>query len=179
MVMGTPCRRPSSLPLARCLSAACAAFSASSLRSTTTAFSRGLTARIRSRCTSTVSTAEIAPLRIAAAVSTADHCQTGPFGRRAVAALRGAGFLTVFLTAFATAILRAVLVLTEVFVTFLATLFFFVAVFFATPHLQKIARRRLWRSRERVQARFCMARRRDALPRAGARDAHEPLAPLS
>src|SRR5437763_4441330 len=142
MVMGTPCRRPSSPPLARCLSAACAAFRASSLRSTTTAFSPGLTARMRSRCASTVSTAEIAPLRIAAAVSTADHCQAGPFGRCALADLRGATFVTVFFAVFATAPLRAVFFLLEIFVPVLAMFFvlpvFLLAVLFATSRLLKL-----------------------------------------
>src|SRR6478735_9668878 len=82
MVIGTPCSGPSSAPLACALSAAFAALSASSERSTTTAFSFGLTARMRSIWTLVTSTAEIAPARIAPAVSNADHCQTGPLGRR-------------------------------------------------------------------------------------------------
>src|SRR5579872_5677950 len=93
MVIGTPCSGPSSAFRERALSAAFAAFRASSVRSTTTALSLGLTACIRSICACTTSTAEAAPERIAAAVSTADHCQTGPFGRPADAALRGEGFL--------------------------------------------------------------------------------------
>src|SRR6478736_5383191 len=81
MVIGTPCSRPNSLPLARALSAAFAALSASSERSTTTALSFGLTARIRAIWTCVTSTAEIAPERIAAAVCKADHCQTGSLGK--------------------------------------------------------------------------------------------------
>src|SRR4051794_29287824 len=162
MVMGTPCRRPSSLPLARCLSAACAAFSASSLRSTTTAFSLGLTARIRSRCASTVSTPEIAPARIAAAVSTADHCQAGPLGRgalrRGLFVLRG----VVFLAGLASGLLRAKAVLPDVFANaFFEALFFLATVFFATSHLLKLRGRRLRREIRPVQRRFRMAHRRD------------------
>src|SRR5882757_6903932 len=84
MVIGTPCSGPSSLPLACALSAAFAALSASSERSTTTALSFGLTARMRPIWTFVTSTAEIAPERIAAAVCNADHCQTGPLGKRSL-----------------------------------------------------------------------------------------------
>src|SRR6266496_3086627 len=42
------------------------------------------------------STEEIAPERMAAAVSTADHCQTGPLGSSTLADLRGAAFLNTF-----------------------------------------------------------------------------------
>src|SRR5260363_375357 len=107
MVTGTPCRRP---VLLRDLSAARAAFRASSERSTTTALSFGLTSAMRAICASVTSTEETAPERIAAAVSTADHCQTGPFGRRGFAAAAfadnvgcglalGAGFFTAALAA--------------------------------------------------------------------------------
>src|ERR1700722_4338688 len=92
MVMGTPCSGPSSRPFARALSAAMAALRASSERSTTTALSFGLTLRMRSRCASRTSTAAIAPERIAAAVSPADHCQTGPLGGRILADLFDAAF---------------------------------------------------------------------------------------
>src|SRR5882757_9741541 len=90
MVIGTPCSRPSSVPFALALSAAFAVLSASSERSTTTALSFGLTARIRAMWASVTSTDEIAPARIAAAVSSAVHCQTGPLG---TAGLRDAALL--------------------------------------------------------------------------------------
>ncbi|BAR57456.1 hypothetical protein NK6_4288 [Bradyrhizobium diazoefficiens] len=96
-----------------------------------------------------------------------------------MADLRGAAFLTDFFASFATAPLRAVAFLLEVFVTFLETLFFLLAVFFATPHLLKLRRggygdhatvyRRV--SAWRVVATLCHG--------PGARDAHEPLRPLS
>src|SRR5579859_6201634 len=93
MVIGTPCSGPSSAFRERALSAAFAAFRASSVRSTTTALSLELMARIRAMCAWTTSTAEVAPERIAAAVSVADHCQAGPFGRPADAVLRGRAFV--------------------------------------------------------------------------------------
>ncbi|MGY3645292.1 hypothetical protein ACVWWR_002884 [Bradyrhizobium sp. LM3.2] len=82
----------------------------------------------------------MAPERIAAAVSTADHCQAGPLGRRGADDLRGVAFLTGFVAAFANTLLRTVLVLPEVFAAFFAALFFLVAVFFATSRLLKLRR---------------------------------------
>ena len=58
-----------------------------------------MTARIRARCASTTSTEEIAPERIAAAVSTADHCQTGPLGGRGLVDFFDADFFAAFLAA--------------------------------------------------------------------------------
>jgi hypothetical protein len=69
-------------------------------------------------------------------VSTADHCQAGPLGRRA-ADLRDDGdaaFFVVFV-----ALLVSVALLLEVFDAFFEALFFF-AVFFATSHLLKLRR---------------------------------------
>jgi len=57
----------------------------------------------------------MAPERIAAAVSTADHCQAGPLGRRGVDDLRGVACLTGFVAAFATLPLRTALFLLEDF----------------------------------------------------------------
>src|SRR4051794_21208197 len=82
----------------------------------------------------------MAPERIAAAVSTADHCQAGPLGRRGADDLRGAARLTGFVAAFASLPLRTAIALPEVFAAFLAALFFLVAVFFATSHLLKLRR---------------------------------------
>ena len=116
------------LPLpGRALSAAFAALSASSDRSTTTALSFGLTSRIRAICASTTSTEEIAPERIAAAVCNADHCQTGPLGGRALADFRETGFFC----AFAPACGRADFFVDFFGIAFVAPLFRLTTVFFA------------------------------------------------
>src|SRR4051812_19855198 len=128
MVIGTPCSRPNSAPFAFALSAAFAALRASSDRSTTTALSFGLTERIRWIWVSVTSSDEIAPERIAAAVSDADHCQIGPLGRR-ILARRGAAFLAAL--AFASLLW---LFLAKLFGAVLfEMLFFLMTVFLATP----------------------------------------------
>src|SRR4030081_1972269 len=127
MVIGTPCSRPSSPPLARALSAALAALSASPERSTTTALSFGLTARMRARWASVTSRQETTPDRIAAAVSTADHCQIGASGRCALAAFRNTDFLAGFAAP-----------PTPVLVDFFATLFFFEVLVRLTALLAKL-----------------------------------------
>jgi hypothetical protein len=69
---------------------------------------------------------------MAAAVSTADHCQAGPLGRRGAADLRGADFLA----GFATALLRPEFAFFAVFAAFFDALFFleaFLVAVFATP----------------------------------------------
>jgi hypothetical protein len=72
---------------------------------------------------SVTSTEEVAPDRIAAAVSSADHCQTGPFGaaglRDAVLAFPTLAF-PLFLTAFAALLARTA----ACFVDFFAGVFF-------------------------------------------------------
>ena len=78
---------------------------------------------MRAMCASTTSTEEIAPERMAAAVSSADHCQTGPLGGRALADFGGTAFLV-----FATA--RPVAFFADLFAVF-AELLFFLMVFFA------------------------------------------------
>src|SRR5689334_16519094 len=123
MVIGTPCSGTSSFFLAWALSAAFAAFSASSDRSTTTALSLGLTSRMRARWASTTSTEEIAPERMAAAVCSAVHCHTGPLGGRALA-----GFGETAFFAFATA--RPTAFFADFFAAFAAALFF-LTLFFA------------------------------------------------
>src|SRR6516162_5862169 len=109
----------------------------------TTALSEGLTARMRSRWASTASTAETAPARTAAAVSTADHCQICPLGLRVAADGRGAAFLAATLAAFV--------------VDFLATFFFetsiFITTFLATSHLLQLCGTRLRATKGRVQPR--------------------------
>jgi hypothetical protein len=51
---------------------------------------------MRAMCASTTSTEEIAPERMAAAVCSADHCQTGPLGGRALADFFATGFFCAF-----------------------------------------------------------------------------------
>src|SRR5882724_11772954 len=126
MVIGTPCSKPSSSPLARALSAAFAALSASPERSTTTALSFGLTARMRATWASVTSRQETTPDRIAAAVSTADHCQIGGSGRCALAGFRNPAFLIGFASPS-----------TRVLVDFFANLFFEV-LFRLTALLAKV-----------------------------------------
>src|SRR5664280_2141075 len=78
------------------------------------------------------STEEIAPERIAAAVSNADHCQIGPLGRRILADLRGSDFFGGFTPELTRrAVFIAVFFLGAIFLT---TLFFFTTVFLATSH---------------------------------------------
>ncbi len=78
------------------------------------------------------STEEIAPERIAAAVSNADHCQIGPFGKRSLADLRDATLLGDF----APALLRPEIFIVDFFFgAALKTLFLLIAVFLATSHL--------------------------------------------
>jgi hypothetical protein len=72
---------------------------------------------------------------MAAAVSTADHCQAGPDGRRGFADLP----LATFLAGFATAPLRApVLIAGRVAAFFPVVLVLIAVFFFATPHLLKL-----------------------------------------
>jgi hypothetical protein len=90
----------------------------------------GLTAPIRLRCASVTSTEETAPDRMVAAVSSADHCQTGPLGSRALGALgnlRDADLLAAFAT------LRAAVFLVDFFgAALLATCFFLFTARLAT-----------------------------------------------
>src|SRR5437016_4138005 len=79
------------------------------------------------------STEEIAPERMAAAVSNADHCQIGPLGKRALEDLSDSAFWG----AFAPALMRP-----EVFIVdfllgavLLETLFLLITVFLVTSHL--------------------------------------------
>ena len=79
---------------------------------------------------SMTSTAETAPERMAAAVSSADHCQIGPLGGRALADLRGGAFPG----AFAPALTRLEVFFVDLFfgAVLRETLFLPIAVFLAT-----------------------------------------------
>jgi len=79
------------------------------------------------------STEEIAPERMADAVSNADHCQIGPLGRRTLADLRDSGFLG----AFAPALMRPDVFIVDFFLgaVLLETLFLLITVFLVTSHL--------------------------------------------
>jgi hypothetical protein len=77
---------------------------------------------------STTSVEEIVPDRIAAAVSSADHCQTGPFGGRPLAGFRD----TAFFCAFAPAPMRPADFFIDFFgAAYFAPLFRLTTVFFA------------------------------------------------
>jgi hypothetical protein len=84
------------------------------------------------------STEEIAPERMAAAVSNADHCQIGPLGRRTLSDFPA------FLRAVAPALMR----LEEFIVDFLLgvvlleTVFWLIAVFLVTSHPHTLCRER-------------------------------------
>src|SRR4051794_7001875 len=87
MASGSPCSTPSGPPRARARSAASASASAcSGSSSVTIAFTRGLTAAIRSRCASITSRAENAPSRIPAASSVAVRPHMGAESNRGVPA---------------------------------------------------------------------------------------------
>src|SRR5258708_31864875 len=79
------------------------------------------------------STEEIAPERMAAAVSNADHCQIGPFGRRTLEDLR----VSAFWGAFAPALMPPeVLIVDFLFgAVLLETLFLLITVFLVTSRL--------------------------------------------
>ncbi len=84
------------------------------------------------------STEEIAPERMAAAVSNADHCQIGPLGRRTLADL------PVFLRAVAPALIWPGVVIVGFFlgVVLLETLFLLNIVFLVTSHPHTLCRER-------------------------------------
>jgi hypothetical protein len=100
---------------------------------------------MRARWASTTSTDEIAPERIAAAVCTADHCQTDPLGGRAVAGF-GAGFFCDV----APALRRLADFVADFFGAFFAPPFRLTTVFFAISRLV-IAVRTLDVPRSRVE----------------------------
>ena len=75
IVTGTPCSAPRASPRATAASARSAAAPAAAPRSTVTAFSRGLTAAIRSRHDDTASLDEISRRAIAPAMRVASHRQ--------------------------------------------------------------------------------------------------------
>jgi hypothetical protein len=78
---------------------------------------------MRAMCASTTSTEEVAPERMAAVVCSADHCQTGPLGGRALAGFCETAFFGVFAAA------RTADFFAGFFAAF--ALLFFLTVFFA------------------------------------------------